>query len=113
MTSHALYNRAHDEMLVQLAPFVCVVCRTIAAVACGCAKLCCAHVLTMFVLLAVSCVWLQPDGLLGQLHAANLLGALQVVIEAAVADVTSMVERQPDANLRVSGACMVECHCRC
>lgn len=56
---------------------------------------------------------LQPDGRLGQLHAANLLGALQVVIEAAVADVTRMIEQQPDANLRVSGACMVECGCVC
>jgi hypothetical protein len=59
------------------------------------------------VLLPVTRFWLQPDGLLGQLHAANLLGALQVVIEAAVADVTRMIEQQPDANLRVSGTCMV------
>lgn len=44
----------------------------------------------------------QPDGLLGQLHATNLLGSLQVVIEAAVADVSSMIKKQPDANLRVS-----------
>lgn len=49
-------------------------------------------------------VWssLQPEGLLGQLHAANVLGSLQVMIEAAVADVSRLVEQQPDANLRVS-----------
>jgi hypothetical protein len=52
-------------------------------------------------------VWLwclQPDGLLGQLHAGNLLGSLQVVIEAVVADVSRMVEQQPDANQRVGCA---------
>lgn len=48
-----------------------------------------------------TCVVLQPDGLLGQLHATNLLGSLQVVIEAAVADVGRMIEQQPDADLRV------------
>lgn len=54
-----------------------------------------------------SCGLLQPDGLLGQLHAGNLLGTLQVVIEAAVADVTRMIQRQTDANQRVSGVCLV------
>lgn len=48
-----------------------------------------------------TCVVLQPDGLLGQLHATNVLGSLQVVIEAAVADVGRMIEQQPDADLRV------------
>lgn len=47
------------------------------------------------------CRVVQPDGLLGQLHAANLLGSLQVVIEAAVADVAIMIQQQPDANQRV------------
>jgi hypothetical protein len=45
---------------------------------------------------------LLPDGLLGQMHASNLLGALQVVMEDVVADVQQLKDEQPDAASRVS-----------
>jgi hypothetical protein len=45
---------------------------------------------------------LLPEGLLGQMHASNLLGVLQVVMEDVVADVQQLKEEQPDAAARVS-----------
>lgn len=45
---------------------------------------------------------LLPDGLLGQLLASNLLGALQVVMEDVVAEIQQLKQEQPDAATRVS-----------
>jgi hypothetical protein len=43
----------------------------------------------------------QLEGQLGQLHAANLLGSLQVMMEAVVGDMLGLAQQQPDANERV------------
>jgi hypothetical protein len=56
---------------------------------------------------------LLPEGLLGQMHAANLLGVLQVVIEDVVADVQQLKEEQPDAATRVSMQLAVQHNLAC
>lgn len=46
-------------------------------------------------------VLLQVDGQLGQMHASNVLGSLQVVIEDVVGDVLRLSQEQPSTEQRV------------
>jgi hypothetical protein len=46
---------------------------------------------------------LQPEGVVGQLHAANLLGMLEVVMEEVVKEAEALREAEPDADKRVKG----------
>lgn len=48
---------------------------------------------------------LQLDGLQAQLHASNLLGSLQVVIEDVIGDMLRMKQDQPDKSQRVRRGC--------
>eukprot|EP00775_Hariotina_reticulata_P011123 gene11123-11277_t len=43
---------------------------------------------------------LQPEGLVGQLHAANVLGMLEVVMEEVVKEAEQLREAEPDADQR-------------
>lgn len=52
---------------------------------------------------------LQLDGQLGQLRAANLIGAVQVAIEDVVGEAGRLAEQQPDADQRVRPVVCATC----